>query len=77
MKVSDLIALLQDFDSDAEVHMAYPAGDYWRNTLAPTVRAVGDGCVRHSTYHGDFVLVEQDEDDDDSPRTQPVVVLGF
>lgn len=83
MKVADLIELLGDFDPEAEVHMAFPAGDYWRNTLAPSVCSVGDGSVRHSTYHDQDILVEDryedDEDEDQTPerRGRPVVVIGF
>ena len=47
MKVSELIAELECFDEDAEVHFSYVAGDYWRTQLAPKIRSV-------SKYHSFF-----------------------
>jgi len=51
MKVADLIAELQEFDPEQEVHFAYPAGDYWRTTVAPKVASVEPGWVKRSEYH--------------------------
>jgi hypothetical protein len=61
MKVSELITELQCFDEDAEVHMAYGAGDYWKSTLAPKVRTVFNGTVQYATYHQSDKLVDSDD----------------
>ena len=78
MKVSELIAELECYDGDAEVHMAYGAGDYWRTTLAPKVTQVFNGAVQMSDYHQTYRLYERDndepEDDDDEPVCQVVVI---
>ena len=61
MKVSELITALQCYDEDAEVHMAYLAGDYWKSTLAPKVMTVSDGLVQFATYHQSDKLVDSDD----------------
>jgi hypothetical protein len=63
MKVSELIALLQQQDGDADVHYAYGAGDYWRTQLCPTVSRVYEGSVAQSDYHRMDKLIEDDIDD--------------
>jgi len=78
MKVSELIAELECYDGDAEVHMAYCAGDYWRTTLAPRVGRTCQSTVQKSEYHQTYRLYERDndepEDDDDEPVCQVVVI---
>lgn len=78
MKVSELIDLLKDFDADAEVHIAYPSGDYWRTTLASEVISVSDGIVQYSSYHDDYKLVEYYDEDGEETTTsgQHRVVIG-
>jgi hypothetical protein len=61
MKVSELIEELSCYDEDAEVHIAYLAGDYWKSTLAPKVRTVFNGTVQFATYHQSDKLVDSDD----------------
>jgi hypothetical protein len=72
MKVSELITELQCYDEDAEVHMAYGAGDYWRSTLAPKIRSVSNGTVQYTTYHQGDKLVDSDEVEDSEEEEFPV-----
>ena len=72
MKVSELITELQCYDEDAEVHMAYGAGDYWRSTLAPKIRSVSNGTVQYTTYHQGDKLVDSDEVEDSEDEEFPV-----
>jgi len=80
MKVSDLITALQCYDEDAEVHMAYGAGDYWKSTLAPKVMTVSDGLVQFATYHQSYKLVDSDdieesaEEDEEFPVRKVVII---
>ena len=78
MKVSELIAELECYDGDAEVHMAYGAGDSWRTTLAPRVARTFQGTVQKSEYHQTDRLYERDldepEDEEDEPIRRVVVI---
>lgn len=74
MKVKELMEALSRYNADDEVHFAYPANDYWRNTLAPAVSRVEVGEVAFSGYHRCDQLPESERDADDAPR-RPVVVL--
>lgn len=51
MKVKDLIAELQGFDQDAEVHYEYNYGDHWSTSVAPRVQSIDEGAVEYSEYH--------------------------
>jgi hypothetical protein len=73
MKVKELIERLSRLDADAEVHIAYGAGDYWRTTLAPAVRRVEMGDVEHSDYHRGFKLIADDETADEKSTTVVVI----
>lgn len=78
MKVKEMIERLGNCDPDAEVHVAYPAGDYWRNILAPVVRDVDDGEVIHSEYHRTFKLIADEDRErqlDEGQKTISVVVI--
>ena len=74
MKVADLIRELQNYSEDAEVHFAHGAGDYWRTTVAPSVRSVGYDRVEYSEYHRMDKLV--DNEDDYGDDTREVVILA-
>ena len=76
MKVKSLITQLQNCDPEADVHVAYPAGDYWHTTLCPAVGRVVTGEVEHSGYHRCDKLITEDRDrESDDPPTRSVVVL--
>lgn len=75
MKVSELIAELQGFDQDAEVHFCYNYGDHWRTQVAPKVDEVFEGTVAYSAYHSMDKLVDPYEEDDDG-KTRQVVIIG-
>ena len=76
MKVSELIAELECYDEDTEVHFSYTSGDYWRTQLAPKIRSVSNGNVQYTTYHQGDKIVESDEDDgeDEFPVRKVVVI---
>lgn len=74
MTVDELIARLEMFPRDAEVHFAYDYGDHWRTTVAPRVTGVTEGLVVRSDYHQMDKIVELDDDETDSDA-RPVVVL--
>ena len=74
MKVSELIAELECYDADSEVHFAYGAGDYWRTVLAPKVSRVFTGTVTNTDYHGTDKLLDGDEHDDDAELRRVVVI---
>ena len=81
MKVSDLIELLQMENQDAEVHFQYNYGDHWRTQVAPTVRDVCVGYVKHSDYHRmDKVTDDEEdiyfEDGERDPDVKEVVLIG-
>jgi hypothetical protein len=78
MKVSELIAELECYDEDAEVHFSYTSGDYWRTQLAPKVRSVFNGTVQYTTYHqGDKIVdaAEIEEDEDEDHPVRKVVII--
>jgi len=74
MKVSELIAELECYDADSDVHFAYGAGDYWRTVLAPKVSRVFTGTVTNTEYHGTDKLLDGDEHDDDAVLRRVVVI---
>ena len=51
MTVSSLIAKLRKMDPEAPVYLAYPAGDYWGNTLVAEPAHVEETEVEYSEYH--------------------------
>ena len=71
MKVSDLIALLQQQDQDLEVHQTQPSHDYWNNMLAPATIAVEVGRIDYSEYHSEWKV----ELRDDAPLTSTTVLF--
>jgi hypothetical protein len=73
MNVKQLIELLQEQDPEAQVHYAYPSGDHWRTTVCPEVTDVEEGHVKHSDYHRDTVLVDEEKVD---AKSTVVVVLS-
>ena len=75
MKVSELIEELSCYDEDAEVHIAYLAGDYWKSTLAPKVMTVSNGLVQFATYHQSDKLVASSADEDEEFPVRKVVII--
>jgi hypothetical protein len=82
MKVSQLIAMLEGEDQDADVHFSYCYGDHWRTEVAPKLSNVTVGIVEYSDYHRmDKLVTDEDEcyDEDTGDYKQDVrkvVVLG-
>ncbi len=58
---------------DVEVHLAYPAGDYWRTWLAPIIGQVSMADVAESAYHRMDTLITDEQDDRTDRRT--VIIL--
>jgi len=71
MKVTQLIELLQQQDTEKEVRIAVNANDYWRTTLALGVKNIDEGNVKRSDYHNCDVI-----DDDDDRLDNAVVVIS-
>jgi hypothetical protein len=62
MKVSQLIAMLEAEDQDADVHFSYGYGDHWRTEVAPKLSNVSEGVVEYSDYHRmDKLVTDEDE----------------
>jgi len=61
MKVSQLIAMLEGEDQDADVHFSYNYGDHWHTEVAPKLSNVTVGIVEYSEYHRMDKMVD-DED---------------
>ena len=76
MKVAELIARLQEFPEDTDVHFSYNYGDHWRTTVAPEVTDIFEGKVQYSEYHRMNKLADEYYDDDDEEKTTWVVILG-
>lgn len=74
MTVQELINRLEQYDPQTPVHFAYPAGDYWRTTLAREVEGVEEMRIAFSGYHDQFKLVDDEEEDND--EQQSVVILS-
>ncbi len=51
MTVSELIDVLQEYDSDLDVHVGYNYGDHCRTWVAPKVNDVQETEVVWSEYH--------------------------
>jgi hypothetical protein len=70
MKVSELIAELECYNADSEVHFVYGAGDYWSTMLAPKTTCTFQGTIIESEYHRTFKLVDEEdvyEEEGDKP----------
>lgn len=72
MKVKHLIEELQALPAEAEVHIQYNSGDYWRTQVAPRVDSIQVGLVKYSEYHRMATVVE-DMDDDDTEKPESVI----
>ena len=81
MKVSQLIAMLEGEDQDADVHFSYNYGDHWHTEVAPKLSNVTVGIVEYSEYHRMDKMVDDedcyDEDTGDyKADVRKVVVLA-
>lgn len=76
--VRELIEQLENCDPDLPVFFAYPAGDYWKNTLAGSVENLEEKQITWSEYHRTFKVPSEDRDMDDEEKEDAVdaVVLG-
>jgi len=61
MTVGELIEQLQCYDPEMPVKFLYPAGDYWRNTIAKTPCEVAENMLEYSAYHDSDVLMKEDD----------------
>ena len=76
MKVSELIAELECYDADSEVHFAYGAGDYWNTVIAPKATRTFQGTVLESEYHRTFKLVDaEDVYEEEGDKPMRVVII--
>jgi hypothetical protein len=75
MKVSELIAELECYPENSEVHFAYGAGDYWRTVVAPKVTRTFQGTVLESEYHRTYKLVEDEDEVYEEEGDKPLRVV--
>jgi len=79
MKVRTLIEQLKQLDPEMEVVKSYDYGDHWHTTVCPFVEYPEEMEIMYSAYHGMNKLVESENADDGSERTdsftEMVVVL--
>ena len=75
MKVSELIAELECYPENSEVHFAYGAGDYWRTVVAPKVTRTFQGIVLESEYHRTYKLVEDEDEVYEEEGDKPLRVV--
>ena len=76
MKVSELVSMLENMDQNADVHICYNYGDYWRTTVAPKASDVFEGDITYSDYHRMPKLVEYAGDLDAGATLNNVVLIG-
>ena len=79
MLVRDLIELLEGYEADMEVHIAYGYGDHWRTQVAPKAADVREAVVTYSEYHRMDKIADEDYDDEDEATVDSqrrVVVLA-
>ena len=69
----ELIDLLDQFPDDAEVHFSYNYGDHWHTQVAPVVSDVDMLVTKHSDYHRNPILVDEDDVNGDEVR---VIVIS-
>lgn len=69
----ELIDLLDQFPDDAEVHFSYNYGDRWNTQVAPVVTDVDMLVTKHSDYHRETILVDEDDVNGDEVR---VIVIS-
>lgn len=75
MTVKELKAMLERFSDDMEVCYAYPARDYWRNTIAGGIKNAVEKEVVFSKYHENLVVAEDVLAEDDENEYKTVVIL--
>lgn len=75
MKVKKLKELLECFEDDVEVHVAYPAKDYWGSTLAGEVEEAELDEVYYSSYHESFQCHDPDREPNEDEHDQEKTVL--
>ena len=66
MTVGELVEKLIGFNKDKEVVFAHPSGDHWRTVIAKEVEKVDELYLNYSEYHRKFVLLEVNEEKDES-----------
>jgi len=64
MTVKKLIEELQICDPEAAVRFVYNYGDRGNSQVAAEVQSVEDGDVRYSEYFSDFVVGDENDDED-------------
>ena len=60
MKVSELIEILQQYDSNTPVHFSYSNGDYWNTISCPEVTEVSLSNI--NDLQSGFVMSDDDND---------------
>ena len=75
MKVKELIEILQEYNSEMEVHFSYDYGDHRRTQVAPEVTDVTECAVAYSEYHQMDKLLREDSDFNGEEQRY-VVVIG-
>jgi hypothetical protein len=74
MTVKELIDKLNMQNQDAEVVIAFPLGDYGRNTGAEHICRIEERPVRESGYLSEFIVDEDEDEDENEDVTDKVVI---
>jgi len=74
MTVNELIRKLEEFDGDLPVRMAYPAGDYWRSTIAGSIDGVESCKVEWSDYHSSFTVPKEGKEDPEDGEESVILI---
>ncbi len=75
MTVGELRKLLEPYEEDETVAVAYPSRDHWRNVIAADIEEVTEGWRRESDYHQRPIVIDPDPDDDPRDDDEPVVLI--
>jgi len=77
MKVRELIEILEDFDPDAEVGIAYNYGDIGGTIVAKGVATVGERVIRWSEYHRAHRVVSVDDSEESDDKQMVLLSPGY
>lgn len=61
MKVGKLKQILEEYDDDMEVHIAYDYGDHWHTQVTPEINNIDVVEVKYSDYHQMYKISNDDE----------------
>jgi hypothetical protein len=75
MTVLELIEYLEQFDSNQEVMIAQPSGDYWGTVCASKITEAEEQYVEYSDYHKKYKINNPGDEDEEIPTSKAVIIL--